>query len=544
MFSGMFPGIFPGMLRTQLYADPHNLFMHELVLDSCRRNASKTALVDASSGRRLTYAEYGDTVESIARSLIASGLKPGEVAAIFLANSWEFCTAFHAIQLAGAIPTLLNPTFREREVRYQLENSGAVLLITDGANIDGINLGGLPNLRRVYTTRQPAPGTEPFANLLTPVSAAYPRPEQASEEALGTLPYSSGTTGLPKGVMLSHYNLVANVYQLLGPRGTALSSADTILCCLPLYHIYGLNVVLNPSLILGATLVLVPRFNVETFTQLLVDEGVTMMPLVPPAMNALCQAAEAGQFPRDHKVRWVKSGAAPLAPDLARRFTQLTNILVCQGYGMTEASPVTHVGFLEPELYRPDSIGHPLAATDCRVLSQPDIDPTDTPEDITEAPSGEPGELVMRGPQFMLGYWKEPQATAAVLRDGWFWSGDIVTRDREGFYRVVDRSKEMIKYKGFAVAPAEVEAVLLEHPAVKECGVVGRRDDAAGEIPVAFIALRNGFVDSPKLAEELCSFVADRLTHYKQPRQIHFVDAVPKTASGKILRRELRKAIG
>ena len=204
------------------------------------------------------------------------------------------------------------------------------------------------------------------------------------------------------------------------------------------------------------------------------DEAVTMMPLVPPAMNALCQAAEAGQFPRDHQVHWVKSGAAPLAPELARRFTALTNILVCQGYGMTEASPVTHCGFLEPELYRPDSIGHPLADTDCRVLSQPEIDPADTPDDLTEAASGQPGELVMRGPQFMLGYWKEPQATAAVLRDGWYWSGDIVTRDREGFYRVVDRRKEMIKYKGFAVAPAEVEAVLLEHPAVKECGVVGR----------------------------------------------------------------------
>ena len=148
----------------------------------------------------------------------------------------------------------------------------------------------------------------------------------------------------------------------------------------------------------------------------------------------------------------------------------------------------------------------------------------------------------MRGPQFMLGYWKEPQATAAVLRDGWYWSGDIVTRDREGFYRVVDRRKEMIKYKGFAVAPAEVEAVLLEHPAVKECGVVGRRDDDAGEIPVAFVALRDGFVDSRKLGDELCGFVADRLTHYKQPRQIHFVDSVPKTASGKILRRELRKS--
>jgi long-chain acyl-CoA synthetase len=267
------------------------------------------------------------------------------------------------------------------------------------------------------------------------------------------------------------------------------------------------------------------------------------MPLVPPAINALCQAAEAGQFPRNHKVHWVKSGAAPLAPELARRFTALTNILVCQGYGMTEASPVTHVGFLQPELYRPDSIGHPLAETDCRVLAQSEIDPADTPDTISEAPTGQPGELVMRGPQFMLGYWNEPQATAAVLRDGWYWSGDIVTRDAEGFYRVVDRRKEMIKYKGFPVAPAEVEAVLLEHPAVKECGVVGRPDAAAGEIPVAFVALRDGFVESAKLGDELCAFVAERLTHYKQPREVHIVSAVPKTASGKILRRELRQAL-
>jgi acyl-CoA synthetase (AMP-forming)/AMP-acid ligase II len=343
--------------------------------------------------------------------------------------------------------------------------------------------------------------------------------------------------------MLSHFNLVANVYQLLGPNASRLNSADNVLCCLPLYHIYGLNVVLNPVLILGATLVLVPRFQPQPFIKLLTDEAITMMPLVPPAINALCQAAEAGEFPRDHKVHWIKSGAAPLAPELARRFTALTNILVCQGYGMTEASPVTHVGFLEPKLYRPDSIGHPLAQTDCRVLSQTEIDPAEPPESLTEAAPGQPGELVMRGPQIMLGYWKEPQATASVLRDGWYWSGDIVTRDGEGFYRVVDRRKEMIKYKGFAVAPAEVEAVLLEHPAVKECGVVGRADASAGEIPVAFVALRDGFVDGKKLEDELCAFVADRLTHYKQPREVHFVSAVPKTASGKILRRELRKAM-
>ena len=531
------------MLRTGLYADPHNLFLHDLVLATCRRQPRKTALIDSSSGRRLTYAEYGEAVESVAHGLIASGIKPGEVVAIFLANSWEFCISFHAVELAGAIPTLLNPTYREREVRYQLENSGAVILITDGANMEGINLGGLPTLRRIYTTRQPAAGAEMFANFLQAPAAAFPGPHQASEETLAALPYSSGTTGLPKGVMLSHYNLVSNVYQLIGPNAAALCSEDNILCCLPLYHIYGLNVILNPALILGATLVLLPRFNVPQLTRLLVEESITMMPLVPPAMNALCQAAEAGAFPRDHRVRWVKSGAAPLAPDLPRRFTALTNILVCQGYGMTEASPVTHVGYLDPALYHPDSIGQPLAETDCRVLAQSEVDPSESIDDLTEAPSDQPGELVMRGPQFMLGYWKEPHATAAVLRDGWYWSGDIVTRDREGFYRVVDRRKEMIKYKGFPVAPAEVEAVLLEHPAVKECGVVGRPDDCAGEIPVAFVALRDGFVESQKLGDELSAFVADRLTHYKQPREVRFVESVPKTASGKILRRELRKSI-
>jgi acyl-CoA synthetase (AMP-forming)/AMP-acid ligase II len=530
----------PGTARTELYANPHNIYLHNLILDSCRRWPDKIALVDASCGRRVSYAEYGETVERVAYGLMASGIRPGDIIAIFLCNSWEFCTAFHAAEMVGAIPTLLNPSYREREVRYQLENSGAVLLITDGPNIAGINLAGLPNLRGVYTTRQFAPGTEPFANLLKSHPGRTPEPQQPPEQALAALPYSSGTTGLPKGVMLSHYNLVANIYQLLGPNGTDLNGTDTILCCLPLYHIYGLNVMLNPSLVLGATLLIVPRFNVQQVFQLMVEENATMMPLVPPAINALCQAAEAGQFPRDHKVTWVKSGAAPLAPDLARKFTDLTNIRVCQGYGMTEASPVTHVGFLDPALYRPDSIGHPMAKTDCRVLAQSDIDPHDKPDDVTESPCGLPGELVMRGPQFMLGYWKEPKATEAVLRDGWYWSGDVVTRDSEGFYRVVDRRKEMIKYKGFSVAPAEVEAVLLEHPAVKECGVIGRSNPDAGEIPVAFVALRDGFVDSSKMQQELCSFVADRLTHYKQPREVHFIDAVPKTASGKILRRELR----
>jgi acyl-CoA synthetase (AMP-forming)/AMP-acid ligase II len=521
------------MLRTRLYADPHRLFVHDVILESCRRFPRKTAIIDSSCNRRLSYAEYGEIVEALARGFVAAGLKPGEVVAIYLPNSWEFCAAYHATTLAGGFPTLLNPSYREREVRYQLENSGAALLVTDGPNIQGINLAGLPNLRRIYTTRQAASGAEAFATLLQPVTAGLPAPDRSSEETLAALPYSSGTTGLPKGVMLSHFNLIANVYQLIAPHGSHFGTDDVVLCFLPLYHIYGLNVALNPVLTLGATLVLMPRFNPPHLLGLLRSEGVTMMPTVPPALNALCQAAEAGQFPKDHRLRWVKSGAAPLAPELGRRFTSLTGILVCQGYGMTEASPVTHVGYLEPELYRVESIGQPLCQTDCRVLDEKEND----------VAAGQPGELVMRGPQFMLGYWKEPQATAAVLRDGWYWSGDIVSRDEQDFYYVLDRRKEMIKYKGFPVAPAEVEGLLLEHPAVRDCGVVGRPDAAAGEIPVAFVVLREGFVGSGKLEEELCSFVAERLTPYKQPREIHFSDAVPRTPSGKILRRELRKVL-
>jgi acyl-CoA synthetase (AMP-forming)/AMP-acid ligase II len=526
------------MLRTRLYADPSGRFVHDIVLESCQRNAAKTALVDTSCDRRFTFAEYGSLVESLARGLISAGLAPGEVVAIFLPNSWEFAITYHAATLAGGIPTLLNPSYREREIRYQLENSGAVFLITDAPLLEGVNLAGLPTLRRIFTTRSFTSSSEDFASLLRPVfgktSAKFPEARQNSQETVAALPYSSGTTGLPKGVMLSHYNLVANVYQILGPNAAMLTPDDVVLCFLPLYHIYGLTVALTLSLALGSTLVLMPRFDLQKLCALLVQEGVTMMPMVPPAINALCQAAEAGIFPKNHKVRWVKSGAAPLAPELARRLTGLTGIRVAQGYGMTEASPVTHVGCITPpEMNRPASIGQPLALTECRILDL----------NGNEAAPGEPGELVMRGPQIMLGYWNDPQATAAVLRDGWYFSGDIVRADADGYYYVLDRSKEMIKYKGFPVAPAEVESVLLEHPAVRDCGVVAKADVAAGEIPCAFVVLREGFTPSDALDKELCDFVAGSLAHHKQPREIHFVEVVPRTPSGKILRRELRKVV-
>src|SRR6202051_5146779 len=256
------------MLRTQLYADPTGRFVHDVVLQSCRQNGGKAALIDTSCNRRLTFAEYGSLVESLAHDLTSAGLAPGEGVAIFLPNSWEFAITYHAATLAGGIPTLLNPSYREREIRYQLENSGATFLITDAPLLENVNLAGLPALRRVFTTRSfntqsQGGGCEDFATLLRPTSAKFPDAVQTPQQTIAALPYSSGTTGLPKGVMLSHYNLVANVYQVLGPNAAPLRPDDVMLCFLPLYHIYGLTVALTLSLTLGSTLVLMPRFDIQ-----------------------------------------------------------------------------------------------------------------------------------------------------------------------------------------------------------------------------------------------------------------------------------------
>ncbi|MBZ5568690.1 MAG: AMP-binding protein [Acidobacteriia bacterium] len=525
----------PLRLRTELYADPAGVFVHDAVLSACRKFDAKTAFVDTSyaPARRISYGSYGELVERIARGLVASGVRPGDRVAILLPNTWEFAATSHAAMLAGATPSPLNPSYKEREVRYQLENSGARVLVSDGSLISGMNLEGLPELRRVYTTRNAGAGASEFSELLRVSSATLPSPEKPPEQTLAALPYSSGTTGLPKGVMLTHYNLVVNVYQLCGPGAAPFTASEVGLCFLPLYHIYGLNVVLNPCLMLGCTLVLMPRFDAQCALRLIAEEGITFVPVVPPVLNLFCQAAEKGEFPRDHRIKWVKSGAAPLAPELAKRFTSLTGVKIAQGYGMTEASPVTHVGFEHGPLYNPTSIGQPVALTDCRLLG----------ESENEVGAGEIGELVMRGPQFMLGYWNAPQATGDVLREGWYYSGDVARRDENGLYYIVDRRKEMIKYKGFPVAPAEVESVLLEHPAVRDCGVVGKKDDTAGEIPCAFIVLREGFPSIEKTKDEICGYVGERLTGYKQPREVKFITAIPRNPSGKILRRELRKIL-
>ena len=308
----------PLLPRKRLHADPSGQTVHSAILDACRRFGPNTAIVDTSvpadhEHHRWDYSRYAEMLERIARNFVGIGIRPGDVIAIYVCNSWEFCVSYHAATLAGAIPTPLNPSYREREVRYQLENSHARVLITDGELISGMNLSNLPTLQHLFTTRKPASGAEPFAELLR-INLAH-LPSVAPEE-LAALPYSSGTTGLPKGVMLTHRNLVTNIYQFLAPGelGTFRES-DVILDFLPLYHIYGLNVVLNPTLIAGARLVLMPRFDPERVCSLVESEQITILPLVPPAMNALACAAEQNRFPKQHRVRRAKSGAAPHGVD-------------------------------------------------------------------------------------------------------------------------------------------------------------------------------------------------------------------------------------
>ena len=289
------------MPARRLYADPEGLFVHQAVLACCQRFSQKTAIVDTSccapnrEPRQISYGEYGELVEAAARGFVAAGVKPGEVVAIHLFNGWEFPVAYHAATLAGAIPTPLNPSYREREVRYQLEASGAALLITDGPQIVDVDLSGLPHLRRIYCTRAAMAGYAGFKDLLAPAKCSLPANLSDARQTLGALPFSSGTTGLPKGVMLSHYNLVANAYQTIRPGERAgFSSEETLLCFLPLYHIYGLNVLLNPMLMIGGTIVLMPRFDVQQACDFIAREQVTYLPLVPPALNALSLAAEQG----------------------------------------------------------------------------------------------------------------------------------------------------------------------------------------------------------------------------------------------------------
>ncbi|HZR41014.1 MAG TPA: AMP-binding protein [Ktedonobacteraceae bacterium] len=482
---------------------------------------------------RLTYREVVSMVNSIANGLYDLGLRKGDRLCLFTTNRPEYTITFIAAASIGVVVSPMNPGYKEREVSYQLENSEAKALLIQRELVPIFRLAAaqkqFPNLKHILVTGSKAPEdlpeAIPFAALMRQSSPKKPPHVEISGDDLLALPYSSGTTGWPKGTMLSHRNLTANNLQFVTALRTDIT--DVALIFLPFYHIYGVMLT-GGFLACGGTQVMMERFDLLQSLELCERHKVTYYYAVPPIILALANAPV--DLSKLDTVKYIFSGAAPLPMDPARKLQEKIKARVIQGYGLTEASPLTHAQPGDPALIRLDSVGMPVHNTEQKIV---DIETGER-----ELPVGEDGEIIIRGPQVMQGYLKAPEETARALRNGWLYTGDIGHVDADGYTYIVDRKKEMIKYKGFGVAPAELESLLMDHPAVLDSAVIGVPDDEAGELIKGIVVIRKGHNVTP---EEIIAFANGKLAGYKRIHFIEFIDAIPKTASGKILRRELKE---
>jgi acyl-CoA synthetase (AMP-forming)/AMP-acid ligase II len=480
------------------------------------------ALIDGPTGREVSFGQLADQVARLAGGLTARGAGAGTTVGLMAPNLPEYAVVFHAVASAGGTVTTVNPTYRAEEVRFQLEDAGATVLVTVPPFLE--------------TAREAVAGTA-VGHLVvigegdgaTPLASWFgdrldQQPVDPFEDVVA-LPYSSGTTGLPKGVMLTHHNLVANLAQV--EAMIAFDPDESVLSVLPFFHIYGMQVLMNGALAQGVTVVTMPRFDLEQALGLIQERRISRFFAVPPIVLALAKHPLVDRYDLS-SLRQVFSGAAPLGAELAEAAAARIGCEVVQGYGMTELSPVSHA--TPAGGYRPGSVGVAVPNTECRVVDELGQD----------RGVGEEGELWVRGPLVMKGYLNNPEATAATIDEqGWLHTGDVARIDPDGHTYIVDRVKELIKFKGFQVPPAELEALLITHPAVADVAVIGVPDDEAGEIPKAFVVLKP---DVSATAAELAEFVAGHVATYKRVRIVEFVDAIPKSASGKILRRMLRDA--
>lgn len=495
----------------------------EFVLSGAAARAERPALIDGVSGRVLTYAQLAGAVRAAAAGLARRGFKKGDVLALFSPNLPEYVVAFHAVATLGGIVTPVNPMYTAEELRKQLEDSGAKYLVTIpplvGRAREAAEGKGLSEL---FVFGE-AEGATPFASLLEGGADDLPQVEINPREDLVVLPYSSGTTGVCKGVMLTHRNLVANLAQIMGSGHDWRD--ETLVCVLPLFHIYGMVAIMNHGLYCGATVVTLPRFDFEQVLKTMQDYRVTFAHLVPPILLAMSKSPLVDAYDLS-SLHTIFSGAAPLGEELAGACSERLGCAVIQGYGMTETSPATHLSSKEHN--KPGSVGLCVPNMECRLVS------VETGEDVGV---GERGEVHVRGPQVMKGYLGRSEATAQIVdADGWLHTGDVAYVDEDGFFFIVDRAKELIKYKAFQVAPAELEAVLLTHRSVADAAVIPSPDDEAGEVPKAFVVVKDGH---GLTEQEVLCFVAERVAPYKKVRRVEFVAQIPKSPSGKILRRLL-----
>ena len=482
----------------------------------------------------LTYRELDALVNSFANALLALGIGKGQRVCLFMTNRPEYLVSWFAITRIGAVACPMNPSYKEREVAYQLSNSEAVAIVVQQELlplVDAVRAQAPALEHLVVVGGEPMAarsGVSAFGDLVRSHAPEPPKEREVRGEDIAALPYSSGTTGWPKGVLLSHKNLVYNTCQSIATA--QITFQDRMLVFVPLYHIYGI-MLMGLAAMTGARIVLMERFEPGRCLQLIQEQGITLLYSVPQVLSALLDWPELDKYDL-HTVRFTQCGAAPVPAPLARRFQERTRIPVMTSYGLTEASPGTHSNpVYDPQLMKVETIGLPIHDTQQKIV--------DIETGQVELGVGEVGELIVRGPQVMQGYWKAPEATAEALRDGWLYTGDIGWRDEEGYVTITDRKKEMIKYKGFSVAPAQIEALLLEHPAVKDAAVVAKPSEEAGEIPKAFIVLRPGYEGLP--GDELLAWVNNQLATYKHVREVEYIDAIPRNPSGKILRRVLKE---
>jgi acyl-CoA synthetase (AMP-forming)/AMP-acid ligase II len=481
------------------------------------------AIIDGPSGRVMTYRQLADETQAVAGGLAQRGLTKGDVLAIYAPNVPEYAVAFHAVISIGGIVSTANPLLTAGELSGQLIDGNAKFLLTVPGLLDTARQAArdasIPD-DRIYVIGE-ADGVTSLADLAAS-GATPPAVEIDPVNDLAVLPYSSGTTGLPKGVMLTHHNLVAQDLQI-AVGGEVISQGDVVIAVLPFFHIYGMSVIMNHGISQGGTLVTMPRFDLALFLQLIQDHRVTRAFLVPPIVLALAKHPMVDDYDLS-SLQVIFCGAAPLGADLSQAASARLDCIIKQGYGMTETSPVTH---LTPDLRVKDGkIGLLTASTEALIVDIETLLPLGHDQD---------GELWVRGPQIMRGYLNRPEATAVtIVEGGWLRTGDIASVDEDGYFTIVDRLKELIKYKGYQVAPAELEAVLLTHPSVADAAVIGSPDEESGEIPKAFVVRKD---DVSEIT--LMDFVGAHVAPYKKIRLLEFVESVPKSASGKILRRTL-----
>ena len=495
------------------------------VLHNAEDFGTKPALIDGVTGRAISYIQLTSSIRNMAANLSQRGFRKGDVFAIYSPNIPEYAIAVLAVAMLGGVVTTINPLYTIDELTDQLTDTAATYLLTIAPCLEkACTAAKRSSIKEIFLFDNGANGT-PFATLLEG-NDNVPHVEIRPSNDNVILPYSSGTTGIPKGVQLTHRNLVANMCQLDGIEDvSSINENDTLLGLLPFFHIYGMTVILNYGLYKHATIITLPRFDLERCLQILQNYKVTIAHLVPPIIRQLAQHPIVEKY-NVSTLRRIRSGAAPLDEGTAHAASARLGCPVVQGYGLNETSPVTHVCPDKPDRIKMKSVGPSIPNTEVRIVD---------PNEGVERQVNQEGEIWIRGPQVMKGYFNQPEATKAILdNEGWLHTGDIGYVDEDGYLVIVDRLKELIKYKGYSIAPAELEGLLVSHPAVRDVAVIPSPDEEAGEVPKAFVVL------SEKIPlESLTSFVAEHAAPQKKIKKIEEIDQIPRTASGKILRRVL-----